>query len=88
MEKGIKEISELLDGLAVVIPELLEIKKDGIGLEDIDNVVNLLTKMDVLQEAVKDLSLIDDEIKDLDEAETVIIVGKVFKLIEAFKPKA
>jgi hypothetical protein len=89
MEKqGIKEVSEFLDGLKIVIPELLEIQKDGLGLDDIDNIVNLLTKADVLQEAVKDLDKAKEELKDLDKEEALLLVGKIMDVVELVKAKA
>jgi len=85
MKKGIKEISELLDGLQILVPALLEIIKDGLGIEDLPAVIALLTKADALQEAVKDLDMAKEELKDLDKEEAIVLVGKLMDLVEAIK---
>ncbi len=81
----IKNLKELLAGLKLLAVEGKKIAKDGIGIEDIAAVVDLAKNFDVLAAAVKDINLVEDEIKDLDQAEILELVAELFALVKAVK---
>jgi hypothetical protein len=79
---GIQELSELLDGMAELAKVGKKISKDGIGMEDLVHLQDLVAKFDVLKNAATGLSNLDDEIKDLDSAEILALVGKIMAKIK------
>lgn len=82
-KKGIKEINELIDGLAVLAKAGFKIAEDKkVDLSDLAHLVDIAKDFEVVMDAFKDLDQIDDEIKDLDEAEAIAIVAKLFKSIK------
>jgi hypothetical protein len=84
--KQVKEIKELLKGLEVVGVAGVKIAADGkVSIEDLAHIVALAKQIDVLSAAVAGLGEIDDELKDLDQAEIIELVGAVFALVKAIK---
>lgn len=83
--KGIKEISELLEALKLLASSGKKIAKDGLGIEDLGELISLSKDLDKLLEGFKDISEIDDEIKDLDEAEMVILISKLYGIVKEIK---
>ena len=81
-EFGIKESLELLDGLELVGVAGVKIAKGGLGVEDFAHVVELAKNSDKIVEAGKGLNLVDDEMKDLDEAELLKLGSKAFSMIK------
>lgn len=80
-KEGIKEIKELVGGLSFLAETAATIMKDGkIGAEDLPAVITLLGRYDEIMNAFKGLSMIDEEIKDMDEAELVEVVKELFGL--------
>jgi hypothetical protein len=82
MEKGIKEISELIDGLALIGEQAKKISKGGIGVEDIAHLVKLAQEFEVLKDAFGGLKEAGEEIKDLDQSEIIAIIGKLYELVK------
>lgn len=84
--KQVKEVKELLKGLEVVGVAGVKIAADGkVGLDDLTHLVELAKQIDVLTAAVQGVNEIDDEIKDLDQAEIIELVGAVYGLAKALK---
>jgi hypothetical protein len=79
---GIKESKELLAGVELAAVAGIEIAKDGLGVEDISKALELIKKSDVLIEAVKGIDGIDEEIKDLDQAELIELGTIAFSLVK------
>lgn len=83
MEKlGIKESLELLAGVELVAVTGIEVAKDGLGMDDLAKAVELVKKSEVLVEAVKGLNLVDDEVKDLDQAELLQLGAASFAMVK------
>lgn len=75
MDKGIKELLELIAGLKELALVGKAVMKDGkIGIDDLGALTVLLTKTEVLMAAFQDLGKLGDEFKgmDLDEAMSAI----------------
>jgi len=82
----VKEIKELISGLELLATSAAGIMKDGkIGVDDLPVVINLLGSYSTLSESFKGLSLIDDEIANMDEAELVEVVKAIFGLGQKIK---
>lgn len=91
--KGIKEAKELLIGVNDVSCLLIKHLKDGVQVKDAIALFNDIMSNDVLKneiiEAVKGISSVPGELKDLDASEIVEIaslqVSLVPKIIGSFK---
>ena len=86
MSEGIKETTELLDALAVLVKVVGKIGADKkVNLGDLKYLGEAIKDIyDVVLES-KDKELIIKEFKDLDEVETAIILAKVFEILKAGK---
>lgn len=83
--KGIKEINEIFDGLDVLAAFAGGVMADGkVDVKDIDDLVSLATKFGTLQEAISGAKDAVAEGKDLDQAEVVAILGRVYQTVEMF----
>jgi len=82
MEKGIKEIGELIDGLTLIGEQAKKISKGGIGVDDIAHLVKIAQEFETLKEAFSGLKEAGEEIKDLDQAEIIAIIGKLYEMIK------
>lgn len=89
MSIGIKESLELLAGVELLGVSGIEIAKDGLDMSDVPKALELAKKSDVLVAAVKGLDQVDDEVKDLDQAELLQLgtaaFGMVKKIVAAAK---
>lgn len=86
MKRGIKETKELVDGLKVLSKAGYAIAKDGkVSLDDLEHLVELGKEFETIMDAFKDLGDIDDEMKDLDEAEAIEIVAHLYKAVKEIK---
>lgn len=85
---GIKESKELLAGIEVLAVGGLDIAVDGISWDDAAKAIALAKQSDVIVEAVKGLDLIDDEIKDLDQAELLELGVAAFATVKAIAAAA
>lgn len=79
---GIKETLEILASIELCSVAGIEIAKGGLGAEDIAPALELVKKSDVIIEGVKGLDLIDDEIKDLDQAELLQLGAAAFNMVK------
>ena len=78
---GIKEIKELLEALSLLAVTGKKIAADGkISVDDISHLISLSAQLDVLVEGVKDIDKALDEAKNLDQAEVLEIIGKLYDI--------
>lgn len=86
MAQGIKETLELLEGIKVLVQTGADVFADGkITLTDLPKLANIAKNFTTLKDAMVGINLVDDEIKDLDAAETQQIIAKVFEIVAAVK---
>lgn len=81
---GIKETKELLETLGKlgVIGKKIGADKK-IGVDDIQHLVSLATQAGDLVEGFKGLDIMLEELKDLDQAEVLEIIGTIYSQAEA-----
>ena len=84
-EKGIKELSELLDGIEILLVAGKKIAADGINKDDLTIVFELFNQFSVLKEAFTGLKELPAEIKDIDEAELLMLGTKLYSIIKSLK---
>lgn len=94
MSLGIKETKEIIEGMGELASTAKKLKevvqkilKDGISAEDIVYIGELTAAMPdtaVLSAASKDAKIALDELKDLDKAEVVEIIGCLYAQAEKF----
>lgn len=87
MSVGIKESKELLEGIELLAVSAKKIAKDGVSLADLPEAIELLKKLDVLVAAVNGINQLDEELKDLDQAELIELGSKVFSLVKTLSKK-
>lgn len=81
MEKGIKEIKELLAAVEVVGTAVKKISKDGkVDLTDAVYLVELGTKLNVLVAAAEGIKEIPAEAKDIQADEAIELVGTMYQI--------
>ena len=84
--KSIKESMEILDGLEVIIDAGAEVMADGeVNLSDINALIEVAKKFDILKKAVDNAGEASDEMKDLDEMELIQLGSKAYSLIKKIK---
>jgi len=86
MSEGTKELKELLVSLkdiAVFAKKVAADKK--VSLEDLPALVDLAKNMDEVLAGFDGLNKIPDEVKDIDEAEAMELLGEVLKLVKEVK---
>lgn len=84
--QDIKEMKELLDGLSLLAEAGKKIAEDGkLGIDDLKHLVDLSKDLEVLVEGFKGLDKLDDELKDLDEAEVMELISHAFSIFKKFK---
>lgn len=84
--KGIVELSQMLDGLAVIAIAAKKVMADGkVDLKDLSVAMNLVSDSTVLLEAIKGASEIPAEVKDLSMEEIQMIVAKVLAIASQIK---
>lgn len=82
----IKETQELLNAVELLAIAGAKIAKDKkVSAEDLPAAIELFKKLDVVLVGIKDLDKLDEEIKDLDEAELIAIVSKVLIIAKSIK---
>ena len=87
-KKGIKEILEILDGIAILGEAGVKVAKGGIGVDDIPAVVDLAKNFEAISEAVKGASEAVKEARDLDQGEVVQIIGKIYEVVSKIEKAA
>lgn len=80
-----KETLELIAALQLVTVEGIQISKGGLTADDIPKALELIKKFDVIVEGAKGIDLIDDEIKNIDQAKLIEAGVAVFGLVKAIK---
>jgi hypothetical protein len=84
MKQGIKEVKELIEGLAVAHKALKLVLADGkIDLSDAVAVAKLQGELPVLLAGVDGLALALEEIKDLDGAEAIELIKLLIEKLKA-----
>lgn len=82
---GIKEISEVFDGLDVLASTAGSVMADGkVGATDITALIALATQFETLAEAAKGADGALKEAKDLDQAEVLVLIGRVYQVVKKF----
>ena len=82
----IKNTLELLSAVEVLAIAGAKIAKDKkVNAEDLPAVIELVKKLDVVLEGIKDVGMIDDEIKDLDQSELITIVSTIVMIAKSVK---
>ena len=76
--QSIKETTELIKAVGLVTAKALAISKDGLELSDVPKILELFKEYSVIEEGVKGLALVDDELKDLDADESARLAVELF----------
>lgn len=86
MSVGIKESLELLEGLKDLVLAGKKVIADGkVSVSDLNVVVDLFHELNVLVDAVKGVSQIPAEVKDLDSEELGVLGAKVLEIVNAVR---
>ena len=83
--KDIKETKELLEGIKLLAISGAKIAKDGIQISDLVHLVDLAKNFEDLKKAYEGMSEIDEEIKDLQEAELMELGVLLFRMLKEVK---
>lgn len=81
----IKSSLEVVAAVKLLGVEAKKISKTGLNAASIPEAVVLLSHIDVIITAVKDASLVGAEIKDLDQAELVILGSALWDAVKAIQ---
>ena len=82
----IKEILELLEGIKDAGVLGVSVLADGkVNLKDLAPLTKFLTQAGDIAKAIEGITLVDDEIKDLDHAEIAQIGAKSLEMIKEIK---
>jgi len=80
---GIKDTREMLKALDVLAEFVGKVLADGqINGADLISAVDLFQKFSVFSDAFMGVKNIDDEIKDLDQAELIVLGTEAYKLVK------
>lgn len=83
---GIKESMEVLDAVEVLLKDLKKILADGkISFGDIGIIFDLLGQFQVLNLGLQGADQVLVELKDLDSAESELLVAKALAIAAIFK---
>jgi len=84
-EKGIKEITELADGLKVFAAFAGKVLKDNkLSTSDLQYVVDIAMQFDAISKAFDGLGEVPAELKNLKKDELISIVAKFFEVRDAY----
>lgn len=84
--KDIKNLLELLTAVELLAVTGAKVAKDKeVNKEDLVHIIALAKNFELITNAVKDVDQLDEEMKDLDEAELIAIVSKLFMIVKAVK---
>lgn len=82
----IKETLEVLEAVEAVALVGAKVFEDGkLTVSDFTKLVDLAKCFNVLKDAVEGIGGVDDELKDLDEAEVETLVKKIFEISRTIK---
>jgi len=79
----IKETKEFIGALGILGVAAKRIAKDGINASDIAEIVSLAQKFKELSEGFKGLDIMLEELKSLDQAEVLAIIGELYAQADA-----
>lgn len=80
-KKTIAETLELLNGLEIAAAAIAKISKDKkVNAEDLPALVELASEFETLVKAFSNLDEVPQELSDLDEAEVIAIITKVYSI--------
>ena len=84
--KDIKNLLELLTAVELLAVTGAKVAKDKeVNKDDLVHVVALAKNFELIANAVKDVDQLDEELSDLDEAELIAVVSKLFMIVKAVK---
>lgn len=84
----IKETLEVLEAVKKVAVLGTKTFKDGIQISDLGALAELAQNFGLFNEAIKGITEIDDEFKDLDQEEIAQLISKIFDIVSAVKEVA
>lgn len=84
-KRDLKEVLELLKGVSLITCSVKKVVKDGIDVADLSVLLDLVKEHELLIAAFKDVKEVDEEVKDLDQAEIVELINAVFKMAKDIK---
>ena len=85
----LKDTLEVMTALKLIINTANKVVADGkVDLTDAKYALELLQSYGVFIEAVKDIKIVGDELKNLDEAEFLILGKEVWGLLKGIKSTA
>lgn len=77
----IKESKEVLAAVELLAVTGVKIAKGGIGVDDIQPALNLLSNLNVFSDAIKGVKEIPAEFKDIDEKEAIELGICAYRMI-------
>lgn len=83
--KDIKNIIEVLEAIEAVGVPAKQALKDGLDVNDLPKLLELVKKYQVLIDAVDNIAEVVDEAKDIDSQEAVQVVLKAFQVAKSIK---
>lgn len=84
--KDIKDTLELIDGFEIIIFTCMKVLIDGkINMSDLPVILDLLKEAGKIIEAVRGVSNIPDEIRDIDQSEAAEIGFKIYEIVDRIK---
>lgn len=82
-ERGIKEITEIIDALELTVDTAAKALEDGeLGLSDITHALDLVKQYEKFIEAVRDAGEVIDEAKDISEDEAIVLGMRVYAMLK------
>lgn len=82
----IKETKELLDALEVAAVAIAKIAKDKkVNAEDLPVLIEVASQFEKLVAGFSGMNQIPTELKDLDEAEVIALISKIYSISKAVK---
>lgn len=81
----VKNIIEVLEAVKAVGIPAKKALKDGLDASDLPALLDLVKSYQVFIDAVEGISDIGEEIKDVDSAEAIVIVSKMYEIFKQIK---
>lgn len=84
--KSVKELKELIIAIEPVVVFIKKVAADKkVGLDDLPYLIDLSKQLDTIAQGADGADEIVAELKDLDEAEVMEVIGQLIKLAKAIK---
>ena len=88
-EHGVENVLEILKAAEVVAVTGVKIGKDGkVNLDDFKHLGELASNFGAIEAAIADADKVDEELKNLDEAEVIQLVGAAYSIARAVQEAA